>query len=180
MSTTLDPLSLSTYLQKLLEKSENTWARTIKNGTEFCNAFDAEDLGFDTIVQPPEPEDIANPVFVKHWEFAYETYHDQVERQRTASSQAFAVVLGQCSLAIVDQVQAHEDWEETSQENNVIGLLQLIRICMYGSVTTKCPKHTLIDAQSKLFTFRQTSQMPNAKYLWSFCGLVDVIEFLGR
>jgi hypothetical protein len=72
-------------------------ARTIKNGAEFRNAFDPEDLGFDTIVQPPEPQDINNPVLVKQWEYAYKTYYDQVERCRTASGQAFAVVLGQCS-----------------------------------------------------------------------------------
>jgi hypothetical protein len=35
--------------------------RTIKNGAEFRNAFDPEDLDFETIVQPPEPEDINNP-----------------------------------------------------------------------------------------------------------------------
>jgi hypothetical protein len=79
-------------------------ACTIKNGAEFCTAFDPEDLGFKTIVQPPEPEDINNLLMVKQWEFAYKTYHDQVQRQAIASGQAFAVVLGQCSPAIVDRV----------------------------------------------------------------------------
>jgi hypothetical protein len=50
---------------------------------------------------------------------------------------------------------------------------------MYSGVTTKCPKHTLIDVQTKLFTFHQSSQMPNAEYLRSFRGLVDAIKFLG-
>jgi hypothetical protein len=40
-------------------------------------------------------------------------------------------------------------------------------------------KHMLIDAQTKLFTLRHTSRMPNAEYLRSFRGLVDAIEFLG-
>jgi hypothetical protein len=63
---------------------------------------------------------------VKQWEFAYKTYYDQVQCQAIASGQAFAVVLGERLPAIVNQVQAHEDWEETSQGNNVIGLLHLI------------------------------------------------------
>jgi hypothetical protein len=155
-------------------------ACTIKNGAEFCNAFDPEDLGFETIVQPPEPEDINNPVLVQQWEFTYKTYYDQVQHWLTASSQAFAVVLGQCSPAIVDQVQAHEDWEETSQENDVIGLLHLIHNCMYIGVTTKRPKHTLIDVQNKLFTFWQSNRMSNAEYLHSFHGLMHAIEFLSR
>jgi hypothetical protein len=140
-------------------------ACTIKNRTEFRTAFDPKDLGFDTIVQPPDPVDINNPVLIKHWEFAYKTYYDQVEQQQMASSQAFAVVLGQCSPAMVDQVCTHEDWEAGSQANDVIGLLRLICNCMYGGVTTKRPEHTLIDTQTKLFTFCQTSRMPNAEYL---------------
>jgi hypothetical protein len=51
-------------------------ACTIKNG----NAFNPEDLGFETIVQPPEPDDLANPLMVKWWEFAYKTYYNQVQR----------------------------------------------------------------------------------------------------
>jgi hypothetical protein len=45
----------------------------MKSGTEFHNAFDPEDLGFDTIVHLPEPENLGNPVLVKSWEFAYKT-----------------------------------------------------------------------------------------------------------
>jgi hypothetical protein len=59
-------------------------------------------LGFETIVQLPEPEDLANPLMVKQWGFAYKTYYNQVQRWLIASGQAFAVVLGQCLPAIVD------------------------------------------------------------------------------
>jgi hypothetical protein len=43
------------------------------------------------------------------------------------AGQAFAVMLSQCLPAIVDRIQAHEDWEETSEANDVIGLLHLIQ-----------------------------------------------------
>jgi hypothetical protein len=59
--------SLDLFAKTMREIGEYL-ARTIKNGAEFRNAFDPEDLGFDTIVQPPEPEDIHNPVLDK-------TYH---------------------------------------------------------------------------------------------------------
>jgi hypothetical protein len=151
----------------------------VKNGAEFRNAFDPEDLGFETIVQPPEPADLNSPLMVKQWVFAYKTYYNQVYLRVIASGQAFAVVLGQCSPAIVDRVQAHEDWEETSEANDVIRLLQLIRTCMYGGATMKYLEHTIIDAQTKLLTFHQSSRMSNAKYLHSFRGMVDAIEYLG-
>jgi hypothetical protein len=82
---------------KLPKRLESTWPAPSRTGLSF-----AMPLGFDTIVQPPEPEDLANIILVKHWEFAYKTYHNQVEHQKTTSRQAFAVVLGHCSLAIVD------------------------------------------------------------------------------
>jgi hypothetical protein len=42
-----------------------TW--TIKNRSEFWNALQPEDLGFETIVQPPEPADYNNLIIVKQW-----------------------------------------------------------------------------------------------------------------
>jgi hypothetical protein len=68
---------------------------------------------------------------VKQWEFAYKTYYNQVQRQTIASGQAFAVVLRQCSPAIVDRVQAHEDWDEISQGNNVISFLSDSRVYVW-------------------------------------------------
>jgi hypothetical protein len=136
-------------------------------------------MGFETIVQPPEPEDINNLLMVKQWEFAYKPYYDQVQRWAVASGQAFTVILGQCLPAVVDRVQAHEDWDEVSQENNVIGFLCLIRGCMYGSTTNKYLEHTILDVQTKLLTLRQSSRISNAEYLQSFRGLVDTLEYLG-
>jgi hypothetical protein len=89
-------------------------ACTIKNGAKFCNAFDQEDLGFETLAHPPEQEDLENLVMVKRWEFAFKTYQNQIQCQLIASGKAFSVVLGQCLPASVDQVQVHEDWEQTS------------------------------------------------------------------
>jgi hypothetical protein len=63
-STTAPTQSLD-LLAKTTQEIREYLVCTIKNGTEFRNAFDPEDLGFDTIVQPPEPEDLANPVLVK-------------------------------------------------------------------------------------------------------------------
>jgi hypothetical protein len=40
-------------------------ACTIKNGAKFWTAFDPEDLGCETIVEPLEPEDLNNPLMVK-------------------------------------------------------------------------------------------------------------------
>jgi hypothetical protein len=49
---------------------------------------------------------------------------------------------------------------------------------MYGGATNKYLEHTIIDAQTKLLTLRQSSRMSNAEYLRLFRGLVDALEYL--
>jgi hypothetical protein len=65
-----------------------------------------------------------------------------------------------------------------SQGNDMIGLLHLIRSGMYGGATNKYLERTIIDAQMKLLTLRQSSRMSNAEYLRLFCGLVDALDTL--
>jgi hypothetical protein len=129
------PTRFMDMFAKTTHKMGKYLARTIKNGSEFRNAFDPEKLGFEIIDQPPEPEDLNNPVLVKRWEFAYKTYHDQVQHWLIASGQAFAVVLGWCLPALVDQNCAHDNWATTSKENGVVGLIRLIWSCMYRGAT---------------------------------------------
>jgi hypothetical protein len=91
---------ITSHLQRQHARLENISLRPSK----FCNALNPEDLGFETIVQSPEPADYNNLIMVKQWEFSYKTYYDQMQHQLVASSQAFVVVLRQCSPAVVNQL----------------------------------------------------------------------------
>jgi hypothetical protein len=77
-------------------------ARNIKDGGEFCTAMDPEDLGFTVLAPPADPIDENNAMQVKRWEIAYKTHNDATDRRAKATSQAFAIVLGQCSPTVID------------------------------------------------------------------------------
>jgi hypothetical protein len=153
-------------------------ARTVKDAGEFRTAMDPENLGFSPLVPPADPTDVGNLLLLKRWELAFKTYHDALERRNKATSQAFAIVLGQCSPTVIDRIKASNQWNVISDANDLVGLLQLIRTSMYTGATSKNSLHSLIEAQAKFHAFRQSSRMTNADYLHTFKGLVDAIEHL--
>ena len=153
-------------------------ARTVKDGGEFRTAMDPEDLGFAVLAPPADPIDENNIMQVKRWEIAYKTHNDATDRRAKATSQAFAIVLGQCSPTVIDRVKSNPQWGNISSGDDLIGLLRLIRTSMYTGATSKNPMHSLIEARSKFYSFRQSSRMTNADYLRMFKGLVDAVEHL--
>jgi hypothetical protein len=64
------------------------------------------DLGFAPLKPPEDPDDAANPMQIKLWEIAYKAFSKALDRRGKANSQAFVIVLGQCSPTIVDCLKA--------------------------------------------------------------------------
>jgi hypothetical protein len=92
-------------------------ARTIKDGGEFCTAMDSEDLvGFAVLAPPADPIDKNKAMQVKRWEIAYKTHNDATNRRAKATSQAFAIVLGQCSPTVIDRVKSNPQWSKQHQQ----------------------------------------------------------------
>jgi hypothetical protein len=60
-------------------------------------------LAFTPLTEPTlNAGDDNNPVLVKKWEIKYRAFSDAEEGRTKATSQAFAIVLGQCSPTVVD------------------------------------------------------------------------------
>ena len=85
-------------------------ARTVKNAGEFRTAMDPEKFGFAKLVVPADPIDPTNVMEVKKWEVSFKKYNDAVEQRAKATSQAFAIILGQCSPTVVDRLKANDMW----------------------------------------------------------------------
>jgi hypothetical protein len=81
-----------------------------------------------------------------------------------ACGQAFAIILGQCLLPS----QAHIDWQQIHDDNDLISLLWLIQNYLYSGKTMKYPEHALMDAIMKFYTFHQTIHMMNTDYCSHF------------
>ena len=86
--------------------------------------------------------------------------------------------MGQCSPTVVNRIKASSMWNKINNSNNLMGLLRLIRTSMYTGATSKNAIHSLLDAQNKFFSFRQSSRITNAEYLRNFTALADQVVHL--
>lgn len=154
-------------------------ARTVKHGAEFANAMDPENLGFADIAEPQLPDDTDDVIQMETWKYAFKTYSDKIEKRHLATGTAYAIVLGQCSPAVIDRIEAHDDYSTINAGYDLIALLRLIRNCMYTGSTTKDPEHALGEAYAKFYKFFQHSRMSNSEFLRLFKGMVDKVEQLG-
>ena len=101
-------------------------SRAYKNGGEFLNALNPDDLGFTDITLPANPQATASPSEVKIWEIEYKEARDRQRNREEISKQVFAVILGQCSEGVRDRITAHHTFETVQAQCNVISLLELI------------------------------------------------------
>jgi len=164
-------------------------ARTYKGGGEFVIAFDPDNLGFEDITEPVPPPGPADPENVAQtqiwqarmdvWRARFKSHIERVDTRREVSQQAYAVVLGQCSEALRNRLEAAGNWNNVHRNTNVIELLRLIRRCMRTRGTTRHATHSLQDAQDRFASFKQGNRMANASYFTKFKDLIDTIEQLG-
>ena len=140
--------------------------------------MDPENLGFDVLTPPDPLTDDANVMQVEVWKVAYKDYNDATKRRALLNGQVFTIVIGQCSPTILDRLKANSAWAHINATNDLMGLLRLIRTSMYTGATSKNAIHSLLEAQNKFFTFRQTSRMSNADYLRNYTALTDQVVHL--
>ena len=154
-------------------------SRIVANAGEFLNAMNLDDLRFNPLLKPQDPDDNATRVEFKKWDFSHKEWKELTTKRSEASKAAFAIVLGQCSDSIQDRLATYQEYNVIQRRMDVIGLLRLIRTCMYAGTAAKKPKLSFIDSKHDLLTFTQERKMTNAKYLETFRNKVEVFEHLG-
>ena len=105
-------------------------------GADVCNAMDPTKLVFDSFPTITDPAPTALTVEVKRWEFQLkQRFHEELKRKQL-SNLAFATVLGQCSPAVRDRLEASNRWSTISDANDLIGLLKLLRMSLFSGATS--------------------------------------------
>ena len=155
-------------------------ARTYEDGgTDICNSIDPDKLSFDPFPVIADPAANATMVQLKLWELDIKQRRHEEQKRKQLSDLAYATVLGQCSQAVRDRLEASNQWATISTSNDVIALLKLIRRSLFSGATTRHTLHALQDAQNKFHSFHQTEKMSNADYLAQFKNLYDAMTALG-
>ena len=91
-------------------------ARNYKYAGEFRQAFNPDDLGFVEFEEPAPPADMNNPVAMKRWNLAMDRVERSTAQREELAKQAFAIVLGQCSQAVRDRLEASDELGEHQPE----------------------------------------------------------------
>ena len=161
-------------------KEISEWiARTYEDGgADIGNAIDPDKLEFDPFPVITDPPAAATMVQIKTWEFKMkQRFHEEFKRAQL-SKLAYATVLGQCSPAVRDRIEASNTWASISSANDVIGLLKLLRISLFSGATSRHVIHAIQEAQEKFHAFRQSKHMSDADYLARFKNLHDAMVSL--
>jgi hypothetical protein len=128
-----------------------------------------------------EPVPLANPnqmVEFELWKMARRTYEKQLEARQCNASRVYALIIGQCSQALRNRMEANEQWERINETSDVMDLLQLIQNCMTQQQTRQKPVHTLMDAEAQIYGFRKKN-LANNEYYDKFKDLVTIAKCLG-
>ena len=91
---------------------------------------------------------------------AWQKFEKQIESRHKNSSHVFALVIGQCSQALWNWMEASEWWSRINEALDVMALLQLVQNCMIQRQTRQEPVHSLFDAEAHVYNFKQKG-LPN-------------------
>ena len=84
------------FVKTTREISEYAAAK-LKDASEFRNAMDPDNLGFDILAPPDDLPADANIMQVEVWKVAYKEFTDASRRRSLLNGQVFTIVMGQCS-----------------------------------------------------------------------------------
>jgi hypothetical protein len=105
-------------------------------------------------------------------------YEKHAEAHHQNSSQVYALVIGQCSQALWNRMEASKRWNHINEASDIMELFQLVQNCMIQQQTCQKLIHSLLDTEAQVYSFRQKDLMNN-KYYKKFKDLVTNAEWLG-
>jgi len=132
------------------------------------------DMLLPPVNKPDDPADGSNAFTIEKWKIEYQEY----ERQRIArknQDKVFALILGQCTPAMVDRLHAESTWTTIDNTTDVIGLLKLIQTNATVKQSQYERSHALFDAYTDFFSFRQL-QLSLSDYYQGFKDRLDHLE----
>mmetsp|Transcript_10843 Transcript_10843/g.13049 ORF Transcript_10843/g.13049 Transcript_10843/m.13049 type:complete len:102 (+) Transcript_10843:380-685(+) len=83
----------------------------------------------------PQDVDVSDTLNFEIWKLDMRDYRDKTKKRDKNNAKAFALILGQCSRAVRDRIEASSTWQGINDESDVIGLLKLIRQSIFTGAT---------------------------------------------
>jgi hypothetical protein len=165
------PNSNNNMFSKTTKEIAEHVSRTIEGAGDFRLAM--FDLTFPTLVPPSTPVNEPGTtelswVDKEQYKLEYSEYVKTKNKRAQVQAKVFPLVLGQCSRAICDRLEASPDWPNINTSSDVLELLKLIQKSMYTKATNRHPTHVFYEADIALGKFHQGEDMSNSDFLEKF------------
>ena len=140
---------------------KDTFAKTTREIAEYVgHEFDDTgkfrtgmvEMRLTPLTEPMAPT-AGDQVAFELWKMARRSYEKQTEAHCRNSYRVYALVLGQCSQALQNRMEASENWNRINEASDIMGLLQLIQNCMIQCQTRQKPIHSLLEAEAQVYGF---------------------------
>jgi hypothetical protein len=114
---------------------KDTLAKTTREiaeyvGREFDDAGEFRtgmvEMRLPALTEPAPPVD-GTPINFELWKMTRRTFEKQTEARRRNSSCVYALIIGQCSQALCNRMEANERWSRINKDSDVMALLQLVQ-----------------------------------------------------
>jgi hypothetical protein len=136
-------------------------------------------LDLPVIVEPADltdTQEAQNAFLVQRWNRAMTVCEKQIEQWRNNNQNTvFSVILGQCTPAMVDQLETSNSWDEVNTNSDVMALLRLIRSHSHTSAPKKEPSHHLTDLFQQFYGFHQ-DRLTNSELFNGFKEKLENLE----
>jgi len=161
--------------QKTTEEIAEYIGRTLKDANEFRMGM--IELQLPKLDEPKDPEDPTNPVLLRKWDTSWKQYQKKLTDRESNQGLVYGIVLGQCSKAMRDELDARNEWKTVNANSDVIGLLKLIKASSNVKINKGEFSHQRIEAEMSLLNFKQR-QLSQDDYYRAFRDKLDLYEQL--
>jgi hypothetical protein len=110
---------------------------------------------------------------------AYRSYREAEQKLIESRGKIYALVLGQCTHAMKEDLKEDADWVDISEKFDAIRLYKLIEKCVLRQTANKYHYLMLIEEMRSLVVFKQESGMTINTYYEKMANRVAIYERVG-
>ena len=147
--------------------------RTYKYGGDTRLAV--ENLAFPKMVEPEDPPDGASKTKIKIWERDVEEFCRRQHNVREHIKTLYSLVWGQCSDIMRQRIEALDEFDKMSTDDDGIALLIAIKAQTFNFQSQKYLPHAMHETKRRFYFFSQ-GKLTTQMYHEQFQNLVEVIE----
>ena len=133
-----------------------------------------------TPTEPPQPQvesgGTINPFVMEKYKMQLKTYLDEEKLYKKNKGIVFIVILGQCTLSMVNKLKSDSKFESIQQDDDVIKLMKMIKELCYVSTDARYEYWNLTFSLNKVTNVKQKDNETLAAYYKRFINIVDIVE----